>query len=59
MVYENIQIGMVRAFFFNALDLPRPTDLSLLAPKNPANLQISELADKEALMVPKEWVGFF
>jgi len=25
MVQENIQIGMVRTFFFNAPDLPRPT----------------------------------
>ena len=41
MVQENIQIGMVRTFFFNAPDLPRPTDLSLLAPKNPTNFQIS------------------
>lgn len=56
---ENIQIGMVRTFFFNSPALPKTVDLPRLAPEFAFNYQANLDPEKELLVVPKDWMGFF
>lgn len=58
ILQENIQIGMVRTYFFNTTELSN-CEMSVLAPKAPDNVQTKEWAEKKVISVPNEWLGFF
>lgn len=56
-VFDNIQLGMVRTFFTNPLvNLPRPVDLSWLAPRSD---EFTEKKNKTLIEIPTKWLGFF
>lgn len=53
---HNIQLGLVRTYFVNPPETPKPAESYWLAPKAGNNLKN---ADRAVIEVPAAWLGFF